>query len=123
MKLKKYFATMEVEPSWLLLMLTSLGGFGTIAVVLWKIYALVEYYIWKNYIVSLNVNTTDPIYEYILMWLKRHGPINDNKHWTIQTKVCIHLTLIRGIILQTCLLCYHHSLLLNNFFTYLSYFL
>ena len=91
------------ESTWLVLMLTSLGGIGTLSYFLWKIYALIEYYIWKNHIVSLNVNTTDPIYEWILLWLKRHGPINDSKHWTIQTKVCSHLPLVltMGLIVQS----------------------
>ena len=80
------------ESTLMVMVLGSIGGLGTVSFVVWKIYELIQYYIWKNYFVSLNINTTDPIYEWILLWLKEHGPLNDNQHWTVQTEVSIYLT-------------------------------
>ena len=76
------------ESAWMVLLLGSIGGLGTLSYILWQMYSLISYYIWKNYFVSLNINTTDPIYEWVLLWLKRHGPLKDTHHWTVETKVC-----------------------------------
>ena len=56
-----------------------MGGIG------WKIYAWLTSYIYKNYVVSLNINTKDPIYDWIVLWLKEYGPINGSNHWTVKT--------------------------------------
>ena len=55
--------------------------------VCWQITGLVYYHIWQNYCVSLNIHVTDPIYQWVLLWLKRHGPLNDARHWTVETMV------------------------------------
>jgi len=75
---------MSEQSTWLVLLLTGLGGFGVTGF-MWKIYELIQYYLWKNYVVSLNVNTKDPIYDCIVLWLKEHGPINESNHWAVQT--------------------------------------
>ena len=77
---------MVEDSTWLVVLLTSLGGVGTVSFFVWKIYELIEYYLWKNYAVSLKINTKDPMYDWIVLWLKQHGPINDSNHWTIKTK-------------------------------------
>ena len=67
-----------------------LAGLGTIlGFVGWQIFDLIYWYVWKHYFVSLNINTTDPVYEWILLWLKTHGPLNDAQHWTVETQVFI----------------------------------
>ena len=69
----------------LLILATSLGGIGALGGIGWKIYAWLTSYIYKNYVVSLNINTKDPIYDWIVLWLKEYGPINDSNHWTVKT--------------------------------------
>jgi len=73
---------MSEQFSGLLLLVTSLGGIGAFV---WKIYDLITYYIYKNYVISLHINTKDSIYDWIVLWLKNHGPINDSNHWTVKT--------------------------------------
>ena len=77
---------MAEESTLLVLILTSIGSLGTFSYLIWKVFDYLAYYVWKNYVVSLYVNTKDPIYDWIVLWLKRHGPINASNHWTIQTK-------------------------------------
>ena len=69
----------------LLILATSLGGIGALGGIGWKIYAWLTSYIYKHYVVSLNINTKDPIYDWIVLWLKEYGPINDSNHWTVKT--------------------------------------
>ena len=76
---------MAEDYSGLLLLVSSLGGIGIGSAFIWKIFDFIAYYIWKNYAVSLNINTKDPIYEWIVLWLKQYGPINDSNHWTVKT--------------------------------------
>ena len=65
-------------------MLTGIGGLGIFSSIAWIIYE----YIRQNHVVSFNINTTQPCYEWIILWLKKHGPLSTIQHLTLVTKVC-----------------------------------
>ena len=66
----------------LTMVLPSIGGLGYLT---WLVYE----YIRQHYVVSFNINTTQPCYEWIVLWLKKYGPLNKMQHLTLVTKVNI----------------------------------
>ena len=74
----------------LTMVLPSIGGLGYLT---WLVYE----YIRQHYVVSFNINTTQPCYEWIVLWLKKFGPLNKMQHLTLVTKVNICFVLIYRI--------------------------
>ena len=50
----------------LTMVLPSIGGLGYLT---WLVYE----YIRQHYVVSFNINTTQPCYEWIVLWLKKYA--------------------------------------------------
>ena len=69
------------------MILPSIGGLGYLS---WLVYE----YIRQHYIVSFNINTSQPCYEWIVLWMRKYGPLKQMQHLTLTTKVIIHYSLI-----------------------------
>ena len=64
----------------LTMILPSIGGLGYL---LWLVYE----YVRQHYVVSFNISTAQPCYEWIVLWLKKYGTLNKMQHLTLVTKV------------------------------------
>ena len=69
------------------MILPSIGGLGYLS---WLVYE----YIRQHYIVSFNINTSQPCYEWIVLWMRKYGPLKQMQHLTLTTKVNICDSLI-----------------------------
>ena len=65
------------------MILPSIGGLGYLS---WLVYE----YIRQHYIVSFNINTSQPCYEWIVLWMRKYGPLKQMQHLTLTTKVIIY---------------------------------
>ena len=72
------------------MILPSIGGLGYLS---WLVYE----YIRQHYIVSFNINTSQPCYEWIVLWMRKYGPLKQMQHLTLTTKVIIYYSLIHLI--------------------------
>ena len=68
----------------LTVILPSIGGGAIISYFGWLIFE----YLRQKYVVSFNINTAQPCYQWIILWLKKYGPLEKMQHLTIETKVC-----------------------------------
>ena len=64
------------------MILPSIGGLGYLS---WLVYE----YIRQHYVVSFNINTSQPCYEWIVLWMRKYGPLKQMQHLTLTTKVNI----------------------------------
>ena len=64
------------------MILPSIGGLGYLS---WFVYE----YIRQHYVVSFNINTSQPCYEWIVLWMRKYGPLKQMQHLTLTTKVNI----------------------------------
>ena len=69
------------------MILPSIGGLGYLS---WFVYE----YIRQHYVVSFNINTSQPCYEWIVLWMRKYGPLKQMQHLTLTTKVNICDSLI-----------------------------
>ena len=69
------------------IILPSLGGFGILTTICWLVYECIR----QKYVVSFNINTTQPSYESVILWLKKYGPLDQMQHLTLISKVYILL--------------------------------
>ena len=67
------------------IILPSLGGFGILTTICWLVYECIR----QKYVVSFNINTTQPSYESVILWLKKYGPLDQMQHLTLISKVYI----------------------------------
>ena len=65
------------------IILPGLGGFGFIGTICWLVYECIR----QKYVVSFNINTTQPSYESVILWLKKYGPLDQMQHLTLISKV------------------------------------
>ena len=70
----------------LTVILPSIGGGAIISYLGWLIFE----YLRQKYVVSFNINTAQPSYQWIILWLKKYGPLEKMQHLTIETKVCLN---------------------------------
>ena len=68
----------------LTIILPSIGGFGILSYTCWLVYE----YLRQNYVVSFTINTMQPSYDWIILWLQKYGPLDKMQHLTLVTKVC-----------------------------------
>ena len=69
----------------LTIVLPSIGGGAIISYFGWVVFE----YLRQKYVVSVNINTTQPCYQWVMLWLKKYGPLEKMQHLTIETKVCL----------------------------------
>ena len=50
-------------------------------------------YIWKHYFASLTIPSSDSRYNWVILWLNNHGPLNDCQHISIALRVRFGLIL------------------------------
>ena len=63
----------------LTIILPSVGGFGILSYTCWLVYE----YFRQNYVVSFTINTMQPSYDWIILWLQVFKFGNGNIHWII----------------------------------------
>ena len=51
-------------------------------------------YIWKHYFASLTIPSSDSRYNWVILWLNNHGPLNDCQHISIALRVRFGLILL-----------------------------
>ena len=68
----------------LTIILPSIGGFGILSYACWLVYE----YLRQKYVVSFTINTMQPSYNWIILWLQKYGPLDKMQHLTLVTKVC-----------------------------------
>ena len=50
-------------------------------------------YIWKHYFASLTIPSSDSRYNWVILWLNNHGPLNDCQHISVAMRVRFTLIL------------------------------
>ena len=54
-------------------------------------------YIWKHYFASLTIPSSDSRYNWVILWLNNHGPLNDCQHISVAQRVRFSLILFPTI--------------------------